>query len=288
MRRAAERVADSDVAEPINRGAGHPAVKTIRRIRALLTQPDAAVFVDPKLVPAHAAAAGRSVDRMDGDQRFAARHLTIDEPRHDLVALRVEPPFNSRLRHAVRKLPAAQIMIWSYGDLFRADGFCVGRILPIDFKLPYQDPVIFEDILQLRTAGRHYDVRRAGRRKPIAVNVSVVQEIHSVNDDALLAGRLALEHLCALHDARMLLDHVVSRAGRDVIAVGPDRRSRVVGEERPQKFVARVWAERVGAGADGVAHRERALLAGLLSALAALSAWRLLPRLNRRAWRRNE
>src|SRR5262249_50881711 len=120
---------------------------------------------------------------------------------------------------------------------------------------------------------RHQDVRRARRRQTFAVNVRVVQEIHSVNDDALFAGRLALEHLRALHDTAMFLNHFVARAGRDVVTVGPDRRARIIGEERPQKFVAIVRAERVGADADRVAHRVRALRARLLSALA---AWRLL------------
>src|SRR5262249_50339289 len=179
-------------------------------------------------------------------------------------------------------------MIRGHGDLLRADGFCVGRILPINVKLPDEDPVIFEDILQLRAAGRHQDVRRARRRKPLAIDVRVVQEIHSVNDDALLAGRFALEHLRALNNAGMLLDHVVARAGRDVVAVRPDSRARIIREERSQKFVAIVWAERVGSGADRVAHRVRTLRAGLLSALSALSARWLLTGLSGWARRRRK
>jgi hypothetical protein len=182
-------------------------------------------------------------------------------------------------------------VIWSHGDLLRAGDFGVGRILPINVKLPDKDSVILEDILQLRAASRHHNVRSARRRKPLAINVRVVQEIHSANDDALLAGRLALEHLRALHDACMLLDHVVARAGRDVITVGPDREPRIIGEERSQKFVAIVGSEGIGTGADRVAHRVRALRSGLLSALSSrigLSARRLAPRLNRLPWRRNE
>src|SRR5262249_38913669 len=120
--------------------------------------------------------------------------------------------------------------------------------------------------------------------RTFAVNIRVVQEIHSVNDEALLAGRLAPEHLRALHDAGMFLDHVVASAGRDVVTVGPDRRARIIGEEQPQKFVAIVRAERVGACADRVAHRVRALRAWLLSALA---TWRLLG-LSWLTWWRNK
>src|SRR5262249_43306847 len=295
VRRAAERVPNAYVAQPVNGRAGHPAESAIGRKSPLLMQADAAVFVDPYLVPAHAAAAGGCVDRVDSDDRFATRHPAIDEPRHDLVALRVESPIRARLRHAVRELSATQVMIRSHGDLFRAGDFRIGGILPINVELPDEDSVILEDIFQLRTAGRHYYVRRSARRRRLTVDVRVVQEIHSINDDALLGGRLALEHLRAFHNAGMLLDHVVARAGRDVVAVGPDRRARIIGEERPQKFVAIVWAERVGTGADRVAHRVRALRAGLLSALSALSARWLLTGLsgwarrrrkerNRRAW----
>src|SRR5262249_12630 len=256
---------------------------------------EAAVLFDPDRVPAHAAAASRCVDRVNSDERFATRNLAIDEPRHDLVALRVEPPIRARLRHAVRELSATQVMIRSHGDFFRADDFRVGGILAINLELPDEDSVILENIFQCRTASRHYDVRRSARRQSLAINVRVVQEINSVNDDALLAGRFALEHLRALHNAGMLLDHVVARAGRDVVTVGPNRRARIIREERPQKFVAIVWAERVGTGADRVAHRVRALRAGLLSALSALSARWLLSGLSggaggrrkegtRRAW----
>src|SRR5262245_48068984 len=174
-------------------------------------------------------------------------------------------------------------MIRSHGDLLRAGDFCVGRTLPINVELPNEDSVILEDVLQLRPARGHYDVRRARRRQTFAVDVRVVEKIHSVNDDALLAGRLALEQLRAFYDAGMFLDHVMATAGGDVVAGGPDSRARIIGEERPQKFVAIVRAERVGTGADRITHRVRALRAWLLPALAArrLLGWR------RRTRRRN-
>src|SRR6185295_13230720 len=56
IRRPAERIADRDVAETIDRRTGHPTIQTIRRVRALLTQADAAILLDRELVPAHAAA----------------------------------------------------------------------------------------------------------------------------------------------------------------------------------------------------------------------------------------
>ena len=67
----------------------------------------AAVLIDPELVPAHTAAAGPRVDRMDGDDRFVTTRVPVDEPLHDLVALRIEAPVGSRLGDAIGKLPAA-------------------------------------------------------------------------------------------------------------------------------------------------------------------------------------
>src|SRR5437870_4811975 len=100
----AERVADADVAQTIDRRAGHPAKEPVRRVRALLMQADRAVLLDPEFVPADAAAAGRRVDRVDRHDRLAVTNPTVDEPRHDLVALRVEPAVGARLRHAVGEL----------------------------------------------------------------------------------------------------------------------------------------------------------------------------------------
>ena len=85
-----------------------------------------------------------------------------------------------------------------------------------------------------------------------------------------------LSIFAALDHVGMLLDDVVAGAGRHVVAVGPDGRPRIVGKQRPLEHVAVVRAERVGAGADGVAHRVGALLLGLLAAARAFGAARLL------------
>src|SRR5215510_3047901 len=98
---------------------------------------------------------------MDGDQRFVRSDFAIDEPRHDLVALRVEPPIRTGLRHAVRELTATQVMVRRHCDFLWPGDFCVGRILPIDMEIPGEDSVVFKYILQLRSARGHYDVRRA-------------------------------------------------------------------------------------------------------------------------------
>src|SRR5262245_66629716 len=136
-------------------------------------------------------------------------------------------------------------MIRSNGDLLRSGDFCIGGIPPIYVKLPGEDAVVLEVILQLRPSGSHYDVRCSARRQLFAVYIRVVQEIYAVNDDTLFGGRLALEHLRALHDTCMLLNHVVARAGRNIISIGPDCRTRVIREERPEKFIAIVASERV-------------------------------------------
>ena len=78
----------------------------------------------------------------------------VDEPRHDLVALRVEPPLGARLRHAVRELAAAQVVIRRDGDLHGPVQLRLRRIVPVDVELPHVDAVVLDDLLQLRAAGR--------------------------------------------------------------------------------------------------------------------------------------
>ena len=94
-------------------------------------------------------------------------------------------------------------------------------------------------------------------RQLLAIEIGVVEKVHVVDDDALLGRVLALEHPRPIDDAGVLLNHVVAGAGRHVVAVGPDRRTRIVRKERPHELVSIVWAERVGPGAQRVAHRER-------------------------------
>src|SRR5215471_488149 len=162
-------------------------------IGALLIQRDAAVPIDSKLVPSHASPSARGVDRVDCDDRLAIADPAIDQPRHYLVSLSVQSPVAGRLRHAVRELAVAKVMIRSYTDLFRTGDFSVRRILPVDVEFPCQDPVIFKDPLQLGAACSHYYVGRPRGREALAIKVGVVQEIHAVDDDTLLGGRLALE-----------------------------------------------------------------------------------------------
>src|SRR5258707_5300617 len=150
-------------------------------------------------------------------------------------------------------------MIWSYLDLFGTGDLRVRGIVPIDAKLPHEDRVVFHDLFQLRAAGRYHDVWRARRRQTLAVDVGVVQEVCAVDDDTLFGGRLSFQHLRAIGDARMLLDHFVAGAGRNIVAVGPDRRSGIIRKERPQEFVAIVRAKRIWPDADCIAHRVRAL-----------------------------
>ena len=75
----------------------------------------------------------------------------------------------------------------------------------------------------------------------------------------------------------MLLDHIVASAGRDVVTIRPDRRTRVIGEKRAQEFVAIIRTQRVRTRADRIADRIRPLL--LRRTLTSLSA---LPTLLRR------
>ena len=48
---------------------------------------------------------------MHGDDRFAIAEIAIDHARHELVALRIEPPLGAGLRNATRELAPAQILI---------------------------------------------------------------------------------------------------------------------------------------------------------------------------------
>src|ERR1700730_972513 len=124
-------------------------------------------------------------------------------------------------------------MIGRYSDLFGTDELCVGWTLPIDVELPNEDAIVFHDLFQLRTTCRHHDIWRTRRRQTLAIDVGVIKKIRAIDDDALFSGWLAFQHLRAVCDARMLLDHFVAGAGGNVVTVGPDRRPRIVRKERP-------------------------------------------------------
>src|SRR5438552_6789470 len=146
-------------------------------------------------------------------------------------------------------------MIWRYSDFLWAGDFRVCCVLPVNVKSPDKDSIVLENLLQLCAACRHHDIRLTRRRQSLAVDIRVVEKIRAVNDDALLPGRLALQHLRAISDARVLLDHFVAGTGWNVVAIRPDRRARVVREERPQEFVTIVRAKWIGTGADCITHR---------------------------------
>jgi hypothetical protein len=158
----------------------------------------------------------------------------------------------------------------------------LGRIGPVDGELPREHRAVLQHVLELNTASRHHHVRRTCRRQRGSIDIGVVQKIDAVDDEALFGRRLALEHPAAIGDTRMLLDDVVARAGRHVVAVAPHRRPRIVGKERPQELVAIVRAHRIVARADRITHRVRALRTGR-SAPAALTG-RCRWRRRRRGW----
>src|SRR5262249_20872293 len=71
VRRTAERIPDADVAELVDRAAGHPPVVAVAEIRSLLVERDGtALLVYPELIPAYAAAAGGRRDRVRRENRL--------------------------------------------------------------------------------------------------------------------------------------------------------------------------------------------------------------------------
>src|SRR3954467_8195591 len=107
VRCATKRVSDADIAELVDRRGRQPAEEPVGRVGALLMQCDAALSIDPELIPADAAATTLRVDRVHGNDRFPITDAAVDQPRHDLVALCVEAPFDSRLRHTTGQLAVA-------------------------------------------------------------------------------------------------------------------------------------------------------------------------------------
>ena len=135
---------------------------------------------------------------------------------------------------------------------------------------------------QLRAAGRHHDVRRAAGGSACAVEVGVVEEVHVV-DDRRTAPSPARPGASSRDRRRTRASGctLVAGARRHVVAVGPDGRTRIVGEERPQELVAVVRPERIGARAHRVAHRVVPCGDGAAASRCAVRRSRL-----RRRWRR--
>ena len=259
--RPAEGVADADVAELIDRRACHPPIGRCQGcqgcqgcVGALLVQGGSAATVQPELVPADAAATRRRVHRVHRDNRFLVADSPIDDAGHELVALRVEPAVGAGLWHAVSQLAVTEVAIRRDGDPRRSFQTGLRHVFPVREELPRDDRIGGEVLPELRAAGCQHDVRRAPGGQPRAVEVGVVQEVDVVDDEALLARGLALEHGLALDDTGVLLDDFIAGAGRHVVAIGPHRRTGVVREKGPEKFIAVVSAHRVACGAYGIAH----------------------------------
>src|SRR5437899_610310 len=114
---------------------------------------------------------------MDGDNRFLFAEASIYEPRHYLVALGIQSPLRSRLRHAIGKLSIAKVVIRSYRNFLRSGQLRVCGIRPIYVELPCVDSVVFEDLFELRSAGGHHDIWSAFRGKLFAIEVRIIQEV---------------------------------------------------------------------------------------------------------------
>ena len=239
MRRPAEAVPDDDVARPIHRRTCHPAVEAVRCERALLRehQSSAIILRDDELVPAHAAGPCLGVDGVHGDDALATVHVPVDHPGHDLVALRIQAPIGAGLRDTVGQLAAAQVMIGRDACRLRTGDASLRRVFPVHAERPRVDPVIVQVTAKLRSTGGEHRVGRARRRELCPLEVGVVEEVHAIHHHALFRRRFSAQHAHPIDHTGVLLDHVVAGAGGDVVPVGPDRRSRVVGEQRAQELV---------------------------------------------------
>ena len=254
MGSSAEGVSNADVTGTVHSGAGHPAVKLVGRVGALLVQHRIAFGVQAELIPAHSAAPSSGINGMDRNQGFVVAEIAIDEALHDLVALRIEADCGVGLRHAAGQLAVAEIVVRRHRNLDSLGEPGLRRVVPIDVKLVRVDSVVLQNLPQLAAAGGHQDIGSAGGRQTLAVQVGVIEEIHALHDDALLRGIPALEHGGAVDHAGMLLNDVVAGAAGNIIAIGPDRGAGIVGEQLPPEFVAVIRPQRVAALAQRVAH----------------------------------
>src|SRR4029453_18808439 len=109
-----------DIAEAVDGRTSHPAEESIRGISPLLMQGQSATAVNHELVPPPAAATCGRFDEMNPKDRLRAADASINEARHDLVALRVEPAIGAGLRYAVFELTAAEIVVRRDGNPLRS------------------------------------------------------------------------------------------------------------------------------------------------------------------------
>src|SRR5262249_27001232 len=114
------------------------------------------------------------------------------------------------------------------------------------------------------------------------------------DEHALLARRLAFQHLRPFDHARVLLggarvrNTVVPGAAWIVVTVAADRRTGLIREEGAEELVTIVGTERIRADADRGTHRAPALRARLAARTAAALRVRLLRRSGRRCRRLEE
>src|SRR5215469_12074691 len=256
IRRSSKRVADADVSLFVDVDARHRAEEGVRSVGALLVQERIARLVEAKLVPAHAATARMRVDGVRRDDGLLFADPAVDQALHELVALHVQPDVSAGLRDAVRQLAIAKIMIGRDRNFHGPVGARLRGVAPVDVDFPEVDSVVLEDFFELPASSGQHDVGRAGGRDLLAVDIGVVQEIYTLDHKALLPGRLACKHLVAFGDADMFFDYRVASTCWDIVAVGPDGRAWIVGEEFALEGIAIVGAERIRSCADGVAHPE--------------------------------
>jgi hypothetical protein len=98
--RAAERIADADVAFAVHGRVSQPTVESAGGIRRLPVQLGVALFVQAELVPANAAAVRGRSDGMLRQDGLMIAEVAVHEPLDQLVALRIEAAFRARLRDA--------------------------------------------------------------------------------------------------------------------------------------------------------------------------------------------
>ena len=79
-------------------------------------------------------------------------------------------------------------MAWRDIDFLRPGQPRLAGIVPVHGEFPGVNPVILEDLIQLRAARRHHDLGHTGLGQLVSIDVSGVQEAHTVYDPALLVG----------------------------------------------------------------------------------------------------
>src|SRR5580704_2952373 len=116
----AEGVTHCDIALAVHPSTRHPTETAVRRIRSLLRQLDGSLIVDRELVPPHATPARAGIHRVRCHNELLRSEIAINKTLHQLVTLRVKTSLRARLRHTLRKLPIAKVVIRSDRNLLRS------------------------------------------------------------------------------------------------------------------------------------------------------------------------